>query len=1106
MPAFTVHRGPCAVEEALFSRLDALAAEAEGSPTLLARPVRVVLASGAQTAHFAAAWMRHRGRAAAGVRFDTLFSLAREVLEAADEPWAGGGLAFEILARRAAASQPRLAAGLGELVDGFGAVVASVRDLADAGFTEAHLPALEERLEALPARGFGGRQQVERARELAQVAARCRREMEALGLASTGDLYSRAAERLMEETDRLAARAVLIAGFANATGLALDLLETLVRRCGAEVLLDLPADLAEPMDVSGQAASAGLRFVSRLALRLGGLGEAGVERAVATRPAEAAALRWVSAPGITAEVRAACVAVRALLARGVAPERIALVARDLGPFRLALRADLTALGIPFSGRGPGGSPGATERRLAALLEVLRQGPRLAAERWLAAGLLLPGEGDRLDLRLGLASLGVARLAQVARLDPDLALVGGELPLPVPAGEADPEEASEEAEPRPRRRRRLAGRHLIAAVWAAGELLRHLEARPSRAPLAEHLAWLSKLTGQLLAWPASDPAAARLAAVVARLRQELPVRLTLTPDELALALERGLGEVAELPLGGEGGGVAVLSATEARSLTFEHLFLLGGNRDLFPRKAIEDPLLPDPLRRALLDVLPDLPVKGEGHDEERHLFAQLLASAPQVTLSFSTSSDDGEPRSISPLLERLRLAGRVATVEQAPHVYDPLAAAAVPLPAGEEALLRGLVAGRRGMASALPAALASAGQEPGLAPLKVRLLDELDPDLSTPEGRAAGRRLGPGFGLVGPQGGAASDLYVTELEDLAACSWRRTLERGMGLEPTPDPLSTFAALDGAMVGEVVHAVVARWVEESGGASEVPLAQALEQPAVALTWPVPRTLAGWIEAASRRVARERGVPLLAQALAARARVLLAVVERELTAALEATGSAAGIAAVVGAELVGETALAAAPGGRVLFRADLVEMSAAGLLLTDLKAGRPFSELKKPENRQARLLEAVARGERLQAAAYALTTSASPSALADPSALARGRYLYAGKPEAEVPARLFELTGDEATRRAFEQAAQPLLAARAGGAFLPRLLDARLEREGPACRTCQVLAACPQRDSGAPRRLARWVESRRQGGPPSRPAAELALAVFELGRAEGGEGAGS
>ena len=98
---------------------------------------------------------------------------------------------------------------------------------------------------------------------------------------------------------------------------------------------------------------------------------------------------------------------------------------------------------------------------------------------------------------------------------------------------------------------------------------------------------------------------------------------------------------------------LLSVMEARARTFDHLLLVGLNRGVFPRVVSEDPLLPDGVRRALRDVLPELPVKREGVDEERFLFAQLMASSESVVLSWSATDDGGRARPPSPLVERLR---------------------------------------------------------------------------------------------------------------------------------------------------------------------------------------------------------------------------------------------------------------------------------------------------------------------------------------------------------------------------------------------------------------------------------------------------------------------
>ena len=80
-------------------------------------------------------------------------------------------------------------------------------------------------------------------------------------------------------------------------------------------------------------------------------------------------------------------------------------------------------------------------------------------------------------------------------------------------------------------------------------------------------------------------------------------------------------------------------------------MIGLQRGAFPRRVGEDSLLTDALRRALRDVLPDLPVKSEGHDEERFLFAQLTGAAPHVHLSCAERDVTGRATSASPLFER-----------------------------------------------------------------------------------------------------------------------------------------------------------------------------------------------------------------------------------------------------------------------------------------------------------------------------------------------------------------------------------------------------------------------------------------------------------------------
>ena len=120
----------------------------------------------------------------------------------------------------------------------------------------------------------------------------------------------------------------------------------------------------------------------------------------------------------------------------------------------------------------------------------------------------------------------------------------------------------------------------------------------------------------------------------------------------MLVEQCAGSFAETPAGGAGGGVQFLDVMEARARTFEHLFVLGLNRGVFPRVVQEDALLPEHLRARLKSVLPDIPMKGKGYEEEPYLFAQLLASAPHITLSWKTLDASGKSATPSAFIDAL----------------------------------------------------------------------------------------------------------------------------------------------------------------------------------------------------------------------------------------------------------------------------------------------------------------------------------------------------------------------------------------------------------------------------------------------------------------------
>jgi RecB family exonuclease len=915
-----------------------------------------------------------------------------------------------------------------------------------------------------------------------------------LGRAST--LLRRAAELVATAGDRcLPARAVLIHGFADATGVATDLLEALLRRGVAWLILDRP-----PKPEGGGVERI---FTDRFAERL-----SPAEPAAGPVPKpDVPALRAVEVAGAEAECREIARRVRGLLDGAARPEGIGVVARDLGPFRVALRRHFHRLGIPFSGVGERGGLLPAGRRIRAFLELLRQGELVPSDRWLDALAALPslsldGARGRVDLRLAFYSLGAGRLRDVAELEVDELLRHNSYALPIRqglkrVGAGDEEDGAEEGDGSQRRneayarRRRVAGAAIRAAVRAARRTGERLAAWRVEAPPAEHLARLRDLLAKDLGWDPASGEARAVSAALQELEREVPARLRLDRDELRLLLDGLLDSAGSSELGGAGGGVQVLSVTEARGRTFEHLFLLGLSRDVFPRPIREDPLLADDLRRVLQRVLPDLPAKRAGFDEERYLFAHLLSASPDITLSWQTADDDGKPVSPSPLVERLR---ERLEIEQAPPFWALPAAGPLPGPrtAEEHAVMAGLHAPRRWFGRVLPLAIEE-GRRDLAAPLplfdlpsgrlaaaRLAVLEEVDPDLRTPEGRSARSRLGPYFGFIGRLPGVEGEprlreLYVTQLENLAACPWQLFLMRLLGIEPSPDPLGALPGVDAVLLGNVVHATLERIARPPDRPE--PGLRLRDLPPVPVAWPAEEDLVRMLGEEAERLLAEEGIRLagLARALGQRVRPMLETArDRDW---------AGGEVAVLATEREDKLDVAEAPGlfRHVLFRADRVDLGAGGLVVwTDYKTGKPISTAKKAETRRRDFLQRVKSGSHLQAVAYLLGSEGE----------SMGRYLFL-RPGIEEEARDVSVTAaDQDFITAFAAASEAVLAAWEAGSFFPRLVEPDGRKEPGRCGFCAVAEACLRGDSGSRQRLSEWT-----AGPPATLEEESLLRVWRL-----------
>ena len=1031
-------RGPRAVEAYLLERSAELLAQARREPERLALPIRIVVPSRSLADHVGERIVAQARRGVAGLLVQTLHGLALEVLERTGAALPAADALFPILVRRLAADEPVLREPLGELVDGYATVEAAVADLLDAGFDA---DSAEAALDALAAVA-GDAATLARALAVARVARRCLAEMHSSGVGHRALLLCAAREALLLDADAaLPARAILVHGFADATGLRAELIEALVRYRHAKVLIDEPPDPADP-----GVADAGRRFTERLRVRLLGVA---AERVSEAASAPASEIAWVEAVSPDAEVREVATRVRRALDDGTPPERIGVVARELSGYRAALRLHFRRLGIPFSGASPGGM-GPLARRAGALDVLLRERGSCGADRWLDAAALPAEAGAASELRLELRRQGLLRLCDVAAHTPE-------------------------------------GERLRRAVAAARATCAWLSRMADAGTCRVQLAAFEDLLLQGLGWQPGSAEIALLRNELEGLRATLPPEFPLTMAELALLLRRRFARVIAEPLGGHGGGVQILDAMQARARTFDVLFLIGLVRDVFPRSVREESLLPDFVRESLRDALPDVPLKKLGHDEERFLFAQLVAASPRVTLCWPIAMDDGRPCARSSFVERLRWG---AAGFQPVRVFSILTPSATLTPdtgapmrcLREHALIAALHASRQQLAKVLPLALrelglAAACADPEAhAQARLRVLAELEPG----PGGAAAPRLGPYYGFVGAARGPADPrarpLYVTQLEGMARCAWQTFVQRLLAIGPRPDSKDALPGSDARLRGMTVHGVLAALLPE--GCDPVT--------GNALCWPEPAGLEALARAQAARVLAQEHVllPGLARVLALQA---LPFLER----ARELDALDGDRLRVTGAEQLRTAAIADAHGGsrELRFRVDRIERIDGAERLTDFKTGAPLSSAKGAAKRAEHLLAAVARGGALQPVAYALA--------AEPGGA--GRLLYLD-PELEGGAEAASFVArreDASLGAAFDGATRALLGAWDAGSFLPRLVKPDSDEEPSVCESCEVAQACLQGDTGSRQRLAAWLaEPRSEAGAGLGAAERALLAVFQLG----------
>ncbi len=1068
------------------------AGDAPAVRSLLARPLRIVVPSSSLRDHVSEALLRHFGRSLAAVVVSTQWALALTVLERRGEAPTGGEQLFRLLVRRYAAGEPLLAAALGTLHEGYGIVEATARDLVDAGI-EAHLA--EPLDDLLAEQASAG---AERMRAVVRATLRALGALERAGRAPRAALLKRAIEAVRTQgDDALPTAALWIHGFADATGVVADWIEALLRRFDAHVVIDVPPD---PFEAGAVESEFSLSFVERM------------ERAASEReraPADAHAtcqLALVRAPGAFAEVRAVAVRIRALLDDGVAPESIGVVARGLDPYRAAIEANFARLAIPFSAPGAAGSPDAQTRRLAAAARLFAEVELAPVEVWLAAS-MHPDAGDG-DLRVGLHVLGAARLVDLARLDPTTIFATRDfVPLPIRRGSPAPAESNRDAPESRRSASRVRSRglprdRLERAHAQAQALVGRMASWPATAPFSEHQEMLLRLVGDDLGWQRDHGALAPAFASFDALHDDVPEDFELTRAEFALLVAAALESAHGSVFGGNGAGVQVLSVMSARGRSFAALFALGLQRDAFPRKPSEDPIVSDALRRALRTVLPELPVKAQGHAEERHLFAELLSASRQVTLSWQHVSDEGREVPRSSFVTRLCLEHPGLEIETATAALGARGNDDALRPAHEHAIRAALYGARDALAPIRSEALREVRERLGgsaqgvelnsLARVQLAILDEIDPDRRTHAGRTRSAQLGPYFGYVGARtalaDAAGPESYVTRLEDVARCPWQSFLRRELHLEAVPDALDALPALSSSAVGNVVHAMLERIVAGAVGRKGVSLREAFERGVVRVPWPEPALLASIASEEAVRVAEDEGVRIAGFARALARRALAMVDVARACDWIDAAGLPA-----LGAELGGEVVVhdAAGRARRIGFRVDRADLVDGVLRLTDYKTGAPLDTAKREATKRAKLLRAALQGRSLQAVAY-LAAARSLGA-----GQAEGRLLYL-REDLDDRTRAFVAQHDDAELlAAFEATVRTTFAALDAGTLFPRLVMNDKDQEPDACDWCEVAVACLRGESSQRARLRDWAGDTVARRDETSASARALHAAFALGR---------
>ena len=1027
------------------------------------KPIWILASSSALRHEIIQRILAHRGTTL-GVVVHNLHSASLTVLQRMHESRREQNTLADIWIRRESRKDPGLHALLGAFDDDFAVVKNSVMDLLEAGIG----PTLEDPLmECMSAAPAGS--QRDRAMALMRVALQVDHILTENAVSTSAGLAGHAAPWIASHPSQaLESQQIFVVGFSDTHAHGGDFLTALLRQTNTRIYLELPDDPAIPGRVES-----GRLYAQRTHETLQGAATRIENRQAANTQPELDAFH---AYGATEEIREVARRVNSLLQQGVTPEHIGIVSRQLEPYMLPIRHHMHDLGIPFSMQREPLGVYPLHRHFLAVQNLLTNGENTSTDDWLDA--LCPGEttlnwwnqsnphATRADIREGLRILGISTLGDVpsllARLSP-----GGNLKLASRNGRVLDDGGARS------RRRSLPHQTLHDIVQSAQTFLERT--LPEVDSLSNYLESIRSVFTDTLGWKTAPEGTPWIEALD-RLNDFDDLSPSYRYQEVLLLIEEATKDISLPKAPGNRGGIRVLDAASARGLTFEHLFLIGMNRNEFPRVIKEDPLLPDNMRMHLLPILPDLAIKKRGHDEERFLFAQLLSSSEKVSISWKRCDDDGKEKARSVFVERLQIANPSMPVADIPRDRaDSLSGTFAgglgrPRSARDMALLAALTQPRSQLDSLLSLPFRESltrldqpeTNAQSLAHVRLRILEEAEPTLAHKEGRKRAQSSGPYLGFVGiAPSTPETPIYVTALEDLSRCPWQFFMKRVLRIEQPPEAGRLPPALTERMIGNVAHNTLEFLVENALSSQARTVSEALSHGSTPVPKPTKEAVTATLKETAKKVANEEGIYVegLIDLLALLSRPS---VERFLDWDWPQTDSQRD---VYGTELEGQCLLRDHEGRqRILaFKADRVEAQDGKVLFTDLKSGKPISDKIKESTRRGHLAKKAQQGGALQLLAYA----------GSPSNASEARYLYGAEHVPEHARELRIEDDDPLIQSTFSSITSAAIEAYDRGLCFPRLSEPEKNKTPTTCDWCSLREACTQGDSGARRRLLKIAE---------------------------------